>query len=272
MEVSSSRAVEAKEKKAGGISGSTLKIIALVTMLIDHTGAVVLWRVILTLSNGGTVFDGRWQPEIGTLLDIYNAMRLIGRIAFPIYCFLLVEGFQRTRNRWKYALRLFLFALASEIPFDLALSGSAVDFSYQNVFFTLLLGLLAMIFSDAAIKWCLRIQNPVWSRAAGWLLSGAVTAAMALVAYVLHTDYQAIGVACIMVLYWFRGNKWGQAMAGAISFLWESTAPLAFITILCYNGKRGVKLKYVFYLFYPLHLLVLYGICVWMGIGGCPLR
>ena len=126
MEVSSSRAVEAKEKKAGGISGSTLKIIALVTMLIDHTGAVVLWRVILTLSNGGTVFDGRWQPEIGTLLDIYNAMRLIGRIAFPIYCFLLVEGFQRTRNRWKYALRLFLFALASEIPFDFTVNSWSI--------------------------------------------------------------------------------------------------------------------------------------------------
>lgn len=272
MEAGNSGKMQTMENQTRGISGSTLKLIALVTMLIDHIGAVVLWRMILTLSYGGTILGGAWQPEIGKLLDVYNAMRLIGRIAFPIYCFLLVEGFQRTHSRWKYVLRLGIFALVSEIPFDLALSGSLMDVSYQNVFFTLLLGLCAMIGSDKVTEWCGCIPDRVWSRAAGYFLSGVVTAAMALTAYMLHTDYQAVGVVCIMVLYLFRSNKWGQAMAGAISFLWESTASLAFIIILCYNGKRGVKLKYIFYLFYPLHLLILYGICVWMGIGGCSVK
>ena len=98
-----------------GISNSTLKLIAITTMLIDHIGAVILEPIIIqSYRNGGMTG--------GNLLQINNFMRLfIGRMAFPIFCFLLVEGFTRTRNVWKYAGRLLVFAVVSEVPFDLLL-------------------------------------------------------------------------------------------------------------------------------------------------------
>ncbi len=79
-----------------------------------------------------------------------------------------------------------------------------------------------------------------------------------------------MGVACIMVLYALRRVKWMQMLGGCLVFLWEIWAPIAFIPIACYNGRRGLNLKYLFYLFYPLHLLILYLICVWMGTGHIP--
>ena len=111
--------------KQQGISGYWLKVIAVVSMLIDHTSAVILEQI-----------PGLEAPAF--------FMRIIGRAAFPIYCFLLVEGFYHTRSRAKYAGRLFLFALISEVPFDLAFSRRMWDFSSNNVFFTLLFGLLVI--------------------------------------------------------------------------------------------------------------------------------
>ena len=111
--------------KQQGISGYWLKVIAVVSMLIDHTSAVILEQI-----------PGLENPAF--------LMRIIGRAAFPIYCFLLVEGFYHTRSRAKYAGRLFLFALISEVPFDLAFSRRMWDFSSSNVFFTLLFGLLVI--------------------------------------------------------------------------------------------------------------------------------
>ena len=105
--------------KQQGISGYWLKLIAVISMLIDHTSAVILEQI-----------PGLEAPAF--------FMRIIGRAAFPIYCFLLVEGFYHTRSRAKYAGRLFLFALISEVPFDLAFSRRMWDFSSNNVFFTLL--------------------------------------------------------------------------------------------------------------------------------------
>lgn len=119
-----------------GFSGSTIKIFAMITMLIDHTAAVVLQRLITIGENSNSIDSA--------LYFIYVLMRLIGRLAFPIFCFLLVEGFLHTRSQKKYALRLAAFALISEVPFDLALFGK-INFGYQNVFFTLLIGLLVLI-------------------------------------------------------------------------------------------------------------------------------
>jgi len=248
-----------------GISGSTLKLIAIVTMLIDHVGAVVLIRMMLQgVSVSGAVDEKLWS--------IYELSRDIGRVAFPIFCFLLVEGFERTRDRGKYALRLGIFALISEIPFNLAVTGRVFDYGYQNVYFTLLIGLVTMM----AVNWIGNLKNPDYSgkiletmlAGLGVLLSIGTVALGAWAAEALHTDYGALGILCIMVLYLFRSNRKLQAFAGACTFLWETTAPLAFIPVWWYNGTRGMKLKYVFYLFYPIHLLVLYGICVMMGIHG----
>ena len=159
-----------------GLSGSALKIIAIVTMLIDHIAATVIIRI---LKFGG-YNDGLYQ--------LYRVMRNIGRIAFPIFCFLLVEGFMHTRDREKYALRLGCFAAVSEIPFDLAFNGKVLEVGYQNVFFTLLLGLLTMMAYDVVMN---QSRWSVWKRTA--LSTIAILAGM-FAAEFLSTDYGALGV------------------------------------------------------------------------------
>lgn len=234
-----------------GLSGSSLKLIAIITMFIDHVGAAVISRMLM--DGGGS----------GALYQVYFAMRNIGRIAFPIFCFLLVEGFEHTRDRKKYALRLFVFALISEIPFDLAFSGKVLEFGYQNVFFTLLIGLLTiMAFHEVEEKadW-----HPLLRSTA---LLAVVFAGMG-TAYLLKTDYAARGVMCILVLYLFRRTRGLQILAGCLAFFWwELPALVAFIPIAFYNGRRGWNIKYLFYLFYPVHLLLLYLVCLYLGIAG----
>ena len=131
---------ESLQKKKIGISGSTLKMIAVITMLIDHVAAGVLGRYLTMYALDSTP----GAIDYNTLWIIYEVMRGIGRVAFPIYCFLLVEGFTHTKSVGKYSLRLLLFAFVSEVPFDLLFNGKVVDLSYQNVFFTLWIGLLVM--------------------------------------------------------------------------------------------------------------------------------
>ena len=223
-----------------GISGSTLKLIALVSMLIDHTAAVVLERAII---QGGYT---------ETLDQVYYFMRMgIGRLAFPIYCFLLVEGFEKTRNRKRYGGRLFLFAIISEIPFNLAFRGRLLDLSYQNIFFTLFIGLLTIWIMDIIEK---KNISYIWKV----LGEGLVFLAAIMIAEVSHCDYGGRGIIAIGLLYLFRKNRIHQIIAGAIAFLWELTAPIAFLFVGFYNGQRGIKLKYIFYAFYPLHLLLPY--------------
>ncbi len=225
-----------------GISGSTLKLIAIVTMFIDHTGATVIRAI---QRHPAVTAD----PELYTLwLHIYQAARSIGRLAFPIFCFLLVEGFLHTRNVRKYAGRLFLFALISEVPFDIALKGSWYFPAKQNVYFTLLIGLLVI----AAIS---RITEN-WTR--NQLLSVLPIAAGMYLALLIDTDYNYKGVFLIAVLYLMRYSRLYQCLAGAASVAWELPAPLAFIPVYLYNGRRGLRLKYFFYWFYPAHLMFLY--------------
>ena len=250
-----------------GLSGSTLKIIAIITMAIDHVGAALLGRLmrvngyIQAFYSSDLSTMSEWLMENGVLYGCYMAMRMIGRVAFPIFCFLLVEGFMKTRDVKKYALRLGAFAVISEIPFDLAFNAKVLEFTYQNVFFTLFLGLLTMIAFDKIAK----ISMPKVCRI---LLSGVALIAGCVLAEFMATDYSATGVLCIMVLYLFRKKKVWQIVAGCFAFLWEVTAPLAFIPIGFYNGQRGIKLKYFFYAFYPAHLLIIYLVCMLMGIAG----
>ena len=203
----------------------------MITMLIDHIGACVFERGLLLVDeirNDAALFE--------MLRNTDRILRLIGRVSFPIFCFLLVEGFLHTHDRKKYALRLFLFALVSEIPFD------------QNVFFTLLIGLLAMMLCDY-----FRMQAQPVAQVLVLIL------AMVL-AWALHTDYGYRGVLLIELLYIFRYDRMKQIVAGAVAFSWETTAPLAFIPVWFYNGKRGKSGKWFFYWFYPVHLLILWGV------------
>lgn len=169
-----------------GISGCVLKYLAVILMAIDHIGASILEVYVLNIrmnAPAGTYFYPWWDQ----ILMVDRIIRYIGRLAFPIFCFLLVEGFLHTRDVKKYAVRLGLFALISEIPFDLALHASFWSPGWQNVYFTLLIGLLTI--------WFIRREahRPV-------LCSVGILAGVCL-AELLHTDYGAVGVAAIVLLY-----------------------------------------------------------------------
>lgn len=245
-----------------GITGSTLKLIALAIMLIDHIGAVILERTILSMMSqimSGAVMEPEFFARYDSLCVADLVIRLVGRIAFPLFCFLLVEGFCHTHDVKKYALRLAAFAFVSEIPFDLATSGEVLEFGHQNVFFTLLLGLLAI--------WGIRALG---GRLSTWPIAGRVVVqALPVIAAIaaaigLRTDYNGFGVAAIVAIYLLRRHR-VLAVAVACVILCvltftEVTAFFALIPIALYNGQRGLKLKYVFYVFYPAHLLLLAGI------------
>lgn len=242
-----------------GLSGSTLKLIALSSMLIDHTGAIVVLRMIRN-RGGTTAMTAKayqaFMSDYSWLVTLYDLMRLVGRLAFPLFCLLLVEGFLHTRHLGRYLRNLGLFALLSEPCFDLALNGTWLEFTSQNVFFTLFLGLLTL----TGIRWVeQRFGNLHY--AAAWLLKALVTAAGCLLAFLLRTDYAACGVLCIGLMYMLRSHRVRAFAAGCIPLLLLSSSQLfsyfALPLVGKYNGTRGISLKYVFYAFYPVHLLLL---------------
>ena len=258
-------AMQAMSEERWGISGSTLKLLAVVSMFIDHVGAGILARHLMR--HGVAVISWsqvNWMQQFfggGDIgFSIYLMMRLFGRLAFPIYCFMLTEGFCHTKNRWKYAGRLFLFALLSEIPFDLVFRGRWLESSYQNVMFTLLVGFLGMMLYESGIKsWQDRPWGNVFLYFAVVILGTAVTVSF-------RTDYDQVGVFAILTMYMLRERKLFQIFSGCAIFAYEYTAPLAFLPIALYNGKRGLNLKYFFYAFYPAHLLLIFAACVWLGL------
>ena len=227
-------------------SGSTLKTIAIITMLIDHVGAALVGPLRHKLPAGS---------QLGVFCQIiYPHMRNIGRLAFPIFCFLLVEGFLHTRNVKKYAFRMLIFAFISELPFDYAFSNQLFYHAHQNVYFTLLIGLLVMIGMSA-----FEYRRPItkWGNYFYLIMQIAIAAGGLWLAAFLHTDYNYKGVFLIIVLYALRLDRRLQAVFGAITISWEPVAPLAFFPIWFYNGTRGRQMKYFFYWFYPVHLLIL---------------
>lgn len=221
------------------LDAAVLRWIALITMLIDHTAASLILRGILLPA--APIVIG---TPLYTLYRVYKVMRGIGRVAFPIFCFQLVEGFFSTKNLPRYMLRVLLAGLLSEIPFDLALRQAMFNWKYQNVMFTLLLGLCMMAVME-------RFKNdPVLML----LLASPFPAA----AHFLRTDYGWRGLALIAVLYLFRRYNLIQLALGALSVYWEWPAMFAFPLLALYNGKRGRSLpRPVTYLFYPAHLALL---------------
>lgn len=211
-----------------------LKLIAIITMLIDHTAAVLVPSDTLP----------------------YLIMRCIGRISFPIFVFLLVEGFYHTKNVRKYMLRMAAFALISEIPFDMAFYGKILEFKHQNVFFTLFLGLLCMYLMSEAEK---RLHDHIVITN---LINASITLIIGFIAYFMKTDYDYRGIILIVAFYLFRKSK----LLRGFSLLFVSGYLLGYINIFAmaamlpiafYNGEKGKSIKYVFYSFYPAHLLLL---------------
>ncbi len=217
------------------IDRSVLKWIAVLTMIIDHVGAILFP-------------DQIW-------------MRIIGRVAFPVYSYCLAEGFRHTGNYRRYLGRLALFALLSEIPFDLAFYGVPFSFAHQNVFFTLTLGLILL----RALELC---REQLLFGAGAFVLLG-------LLAEVLHTDYGAEGLLMVFAFYLAQQGTspwigWGIFVLinlfGYVGGL-QWAAILALLPIGLYNGKAGKKKQRFFYWIYPLHLLLLWIIEKYIGSG-----
>ena len=260
----------------GILTGAMLKNAAYVSMFIDHFFAVIF----LNYMNLHLV-DGAWDPK---LVPIYRAGRAVGRIAFILFAFLIVEGFLRTRSRARFLLRLFLFALLSEIPFDLAFSGKMIDWKSQNVYWTLLLGVMVL----TVWKYLSHYRSVLAAVGRALIVIAACTAA-----FLAATDYRIMGVMLILTFYLTRekeGNvrfmavgmvmlfgTWGSNLIRYIgkipadqlflSALREMYGLFAFFPIALYNGERGKQLpKPLYYGFYPVHLLILYGIARLAGI------
>lgn len=224
-----------------------LKLVAIITMLIDHLAAVFV----------------DFMP-----IECYYLCRSVGRMAFPLFCFMLVEGYFHTRNRNNYLKRLFIFAIISEIPFDLAFFKTAINISYQNVFFTLFIGLLTLVYLG-------KIENfkNIYIKLTLYTLTILLAS---LVSFILMTDYSAAGVILIDLIYFIKKNEPDEKNVNkfvAIGIvLWLLICDLilgtinelagfpAAILILFYNGKRGAGRlnKMFFYLFYPVHLLLIW--------------
>ena len=227
------------------ISGSAMNVLAVTCMLIDHIAYSLLASNPIPLF---TVF--------GKQITLYYLMRFIGRLAFPIYAFLIVEGARYTRSRIRYGVSLLAFALLSEIPWDLNHFGVLWRASSQNVFFTLFLGFVCIWFyEDLREKRVLQI---------------VAILTVLIASLLLHADYGITGVCFILLLYALREHELlrDAVGVGVLSSTWM--AGLAFIPLAFYNGKRGfIKgpvFKYAFYLFYPVHLLILYFIKQRLGI------
>ena len=219
-------------------SSNALKIIACVSMLIDHIGIV--------------------------FVDNNLFMRAVGRLAFPVFAFLLVQGLLRTSDVRRYLLRLGIFAVVSEIPFDLAMHDTIWYPGAQNIFFTLTAGLFAIYAMDS--------RGPIGR----WKVE--IVLAAALLAEFLRFDYGMVG---IIVMFYLIEKERSGADAYTLAYFNKKQnieivvlsslvyilclgmnqlyALLAMIPVNMYSGERGrMKLKYFFYLFYPLHLLLIW--------------
>ena len=192
----------------------------------------------------------------------FSFLNLIGRISFPIFAFQTVQGYIHTSNIKKYMLRLFLFACISQIPFMLFLSTFTNNY-YLNIFFTLLLGTIALYGYD-------KIKNKYLG------LSFAIL--IIIIAHFTQVDYGAYGVAIIFLFYIFSTKFSNKKIFMCLVFALITTLKYlpniinypsiyincilftcaSLISICLYNGKQGAKTKYLFYAFYPAHLLILY--------------
>ena len=209
-------------------------------MLIDHA-AYALYPVLDVLHTSFAI--------CGKEMTLYWIMRKIGRLAFPIFCFLIAEGYRNTSKKWRYALRLLIFAIVSEVPFNLMSSGDFLYRDGQNVFFTLFLGLLMIhIFAT--------VSSELWKYLA--------MAAVGVIASLLKADYGLYGTLLVFMFYVLRNYPAVQPFFAYPLLRGEICAVAACVPINMYNGQRGyiksTPLKIAFYAFYPVHMLILVGI------------
>lgn len=241
-------------------SGSTLKLIAIFAMLVDHIGQVVLKNGVALKASYAMFTD----VQFTALLNVIDVFHMIGRIAFPIFCFLLVEGFMHTHDLKKYFLNLLVFAIIAEPIYDLANSGVIFSIEQQNVIFTLLLGLLSIYLIKRSNR------NP--------FITLITIIAIAAFSFICKMDGSYYGIGLISIFYLCYDNiLLRNIIAAAFMFIcgfnfsikgidgYFIMAIISVVLISLYNGKRGMKIKYFFYLFYPVHLLILYLVAKFIG-------
>ncbi len=231
-------------------TGAHIKWMAIITMVIDHIGAAFLEPMIL---NGAASAEALYR-----LSWIYMILRGVGRFAFPAFCFLLAEGFFYTGSRQKYLRNLLIFAVLSEVPFDLALRGNLLDFTQQNVFWTLAIGFAAVWIAEYFMQKSLSDREngtPYYVVMVASVVIGAVLAEL------INADYGAVGVAAIFIMYAMHNKPLMAALFAwmMLSMLnWMEIFAFPFIlAVMFYNKQRGRQNKYFFYVFYPAHLLIL---------------
>ena len=222
------------------LDGNMLKIIACFTMLADHINTCLIYQ---KLYIRGAYFA--YGINLEDLHKVYTVLYMVGRATFPLIAFLMVEGFLHTKSKAKYALRLLILGLVSEIPYNLCLYDELRYPANNNVCFTLFLGLISLwSWEKLKDRWCIRLP---------------MFALMFIAARQLHTDYGWRGILLIFIFYLLHTWRIPQVLLGLISMYWEYLSViLGFLPLLFYNGKRGRQLKYFFYLFYPVHMVILY--------------
>lgn len=210
-----------------------LKIIAVVCMFLDHYSAV---------------FEVYYFP-----------FRYLGRLTMPIMCFLVANGYRYTKNLKKYIMRMLAFGAVTEVFFNLALFGKIFAPQHQNVLFTFALGLAAIHFYQKAQEEGKNTILPV--------------AGIAVLAEILRADYGAYGIVMIIIFYITTAENKIDIKKAALYLLVlnlpylalpegriQGFSMLALVPIYFYNGRQGLKVKYFFYIFYPLHLAVIYSL------------
>ena len=246
------------EKSSVNVSSAQLHLLAMGLMLCDH-----MWATIFS--------DQEW-------------LTCVGRLAYPIFAFLAAEGFRRTHDLRRYLLRLLVWAVISEAPFNLRYGSSILYPFHQNVLWTLLLSLLLLTGMERLRA---RFQPvPAAGLCVGLALFGFV------LGYAAMMDYYGIGVLTVMVFYLFPGRNWKERLAQlaclyvlnvvllrgyyyeiplfgrTFEVFQQSFALLALIPIWLYRGRQGAHSKWFrrfCYAFYPLHMLALYAACIWIS-------
>ena len=209
------------------LNSALLKWIALVSMTVDHLA--------LFFEKDLTAFC----PALFTLL------RILGRLAFPIFAFLLVEGFLHTRNRRAYGLRLLAFGLVSEVPYDLFHYGTCFSLEGQNAILTLLVGFVLLTAYD------------YFDSHHQTLLAFLSSGLLILAACLTRCDLALPMLIIVFMAYLFRFNRLYACLGSLLACLFEWPAIFALPLLYFYNGKRGRQMPYLFYIYYPLHLLIL---------------
>lgn len=232
-------------------SSFTLKVIAAVMMLIGTIGTAIVQNGIMDLGSFSTETLLAAFEEYGIVFWLGTLaifMRGIMSLAMPIYAFLLVEGFKKTSSVKKYGIRLFLLALISEFPYDLAMQDKWFTMYGQNPVWGLLIAFIVLYFLNG-------FENV--KKFKGVLLRLMIVVAGILWVWMLNVAYGPCMVMVVAVLWILDGNGIITTMVGVVASLLNFPAPFGFIFNHFYNGEKGRDNRKIFYVIYPLQLLIL---------------